>query len=32
VSVDFPPERPEGVKVSSVDELLEKLKNEAKVI
>jgi electron transfer flavoprotein beta subunit len=32
VSVDFPPDRPEGIKVSSVDELLEKLKNEAKVI
>lgn len=32
VSVDFPLERPEGIKVSSVDELLEKLKNEAKVI
>ena len=32
VSVDFPPKRAPGIKVSSVDELLEKLKNEAKVI
>jgi electron transfer flavoprotein beta subunit len=32
ISVDLPPERSEGIKVSSVDELLEKLRNEAKVI
>ena len=27
-----PPERPSGIKVSSVDELLDKLKNEVGVI
>ena len=27
-----PPERPSGIKVSSVDELIEKLKNEVGVI
>ncbi|MFT7267327.1 MAG: electron transfer flavoprotein beta subunit [Porticoccus sp.] len=32
VSVSAPVGRPEGVKVRSVDELLDKLKNEAKVI
>ena len=32
VSVNLPVERAEGVKVASVDELLDKLKNEAKVI
>ena len=32
VSVSAPVGRPEGVKVGSVDELLDKLKNEAKVI
>jgi electron transfer flavoprotein beta subunit len=32
ISVVLPPERSEGIKVSSVDELLEKLRNEAKVI
>ena len=30
--VEAPPEREEGVKVESVDQLVEKLKNEAKVI
>lgn len=32
VSVSLPPERSGGVKVASVDELIDKLKNEAKVI
>jgi electron transfer flavoprotein beta subunit len=32
VSVVEPPERQEGVKVASVDELIDKLKNEAKAI
>ena len=32
VRVDDPPERKTGIKVSSVDELIDKLKNEAKVI
>ena len=32
VKVSSPPERSEGVTVSSVDELIDKLKNEAKVI
>lgn len=32
VSVEPPPERKAGVQVKSVDELIEKLKNEAKVI
>jgi electron transfer flavoprotein beta subunit len=32
VSVENPPERSEGIKVESVAELVEKLKNEAKVI
>ncbi len=32
LSVTLPPERQAGIKVSSVEELLEKLKNEAKVI
>lgn len=30
--VDSPQERKEGVKLKTVDELIEKLKNEAKVI
>ena len=30
--VESPPEREEGVKVENVDVLVEKLKNEAKVI
>ena len=32
ISVELPPERQEGVKVESVDALIDKLKNEAKVI
>ena len=32
LTVSEPPERKEGVKVSSVDELLDKLKNEAKAL
>ena len=32
LKVESPPEREEGVKVESVDQLVEKLKNEAKVI
>ena len=32
LKVSHPPERPEGVIVESIDELVEKLKNEAKVI
>ena len=32
VSVESPPERAAGVKVASVDELVDKLRNEAKVI
>lgn len=32
VSVDAPPPRPPGVKVASVDELVDKLKNEASVL
>ena len=32
VAVESPAERQEGVKVESVDELVDKLKNEAKVI
>ena len=32
VSVEPPPERSAGIKVESVEELVEKLKNEAKVI
>ncbi|WP_018416471.1 electron transfer flavoprotein subunit beta/FixA family protein [Teredinibacter turnerae] len=32
LSVSTPPERAAGIKVASVDELIEKLKNEAKVI
>ena len=32
LSVEPPPERKGGIKVESVDELVEKLKNEAKVI
>jgi electron transfer flavoprotein, beta subunit len=32
LKVTEPPERQGGVKVGSVDELVEKLKNEAKVI
>ena len=32
IAVELPPERQEGVKVESVDALIDKLKNEAKVI
>tara|TARA_A100001011_G_scaffold124580_1_gene131538 strand:+ start:503 stop:1252 length:750 start_codon:yes stop_codon:yes gene_type:complete len=32
IRVDEPPERQAGIKVNSVDELIDKLKNEAKVI
>jgi electron transfer flavoprotein beta subunit len=32
LKVEPPPERQAGIKVGSVDELVEKLKNEAKVI
>ena len=32
ISVELPPERQEGVKVESVDALIDKLKNEAKII
>jgi len=32
LKVESPPERQEGIKVETVDELVEKLKNEAKVI
>ena len=32
IKVESPPERQEGVKVESVDQLVDKLKNEAKVI
>ena len=32
IAVELPPERQEGVKVVSVDALIDKLKNEAKVI
>ena len=32
LKVESPPEREEGVKVENVDVLVEKLKNEAKVI
>ena len=32
ISVEEPPKRAAGVKVGSVDELVDKLKNEAKVL
>ncbi|MBT10333.1 MAG: electron transfer flavoprotein subunit beta, partial [Gammaproteobacteria bacterium] len=32
LKVESPPERQEGVKVETVDELVDKLKNEAQVI
>ena len=32
IKVQSPPERQEGVKVETVDQLVDKLKNEAKVI
>ena len=32
LKVESPPERQEGVKVETVDQLVDKLKNEAKVI
>ena len=32
IRVEEPPERQAGIKVKSVDELIDKLKNEAKVI
>ena len=32
LSVELPPARQEGIKVESVEELVSKLKNEAKVI
>ena len=32
IKVEEPPKRKAGIKVSSVDELVQKLKNEAKVI
>jgi electron transfer flavoprotein beta subunit len=32
ISVDLPPARDAGIIVESVDELVDKLKNEAKVI
>jgi len=32
LSVELPPSREAGIMVESVDDLLEKLKNEAKVI
>ena len=32
IAVELPPERQEGVKVESVDALIDKLKNEAKAI
>jgi electron transfer flavoprotein beta subunit len=32
IKVESPPERQEGVKVETVDQLVDKLKNEAKVI
>ena len=32
ISVELPPQREAGIKVESVDELVDKLKNEAKAI
>jgi electron transfer flavoprotein beta subunit len=32
LKVESPPERQEGVKVETVDQLVDKLRNEAKVI
>jgi electron transfer flavoprotein beta subunit len=32
LKVESPPDRQEGVKVETVDQLVDKLKNEAKVI
>jgi len=32
LKVESPPERKEGIKVETVDQLVDKLKNEAKII